>query len=65
MEKLSDVKLAYGMDEAAQMLGVSSTQIRSWIRRGKLRVVRAGRRVLIRREVLEEFLRDLEEGRVK
>ena len=65
MEKLSDVKLAYGMDEAAQMLGVSSTQIRSWIRQGKLRVVRAGRRVLIRREVLEEFLRDLEEGRVK
>jgi excisionase family DNA binding protein len=65
VEKLSDGKLAYGVDEAAQALGVSFTQVRGWIREGKLRALRVGRRVLIRREVLEEFLRDLEEGRVR
>jgi excisionase family DNA binding protein len=65
VEKLSDGKLAYGVDEAAQALGVSFTQVRGWIREGKLRALRVGRRVLIRREVLEGFLRDLEEGRVR
>jgi len=65
VEKLSDGKLAYGVDEAAQALGVSFTQVRGWIREGKLRALHVGRRVLIRREVLEEFLRDLEEGRVR
>lgn len=65
MRKLNDTKLAYGMDEAARVLGVSSTQVRSWIRQGKLQAIRVGRRVLIRHGVLEEFLRDLEGKRVK
>ncbi len=63
-EKLDEAKLVYGMEEAAWALGVSSTQVRNWIRRGVLKAFRVGRRVLIRREVLEEFVREMEAGRV-
>ena len=52
------------MEEAAWALGVSSTQVRNWIRKGALKAFRVGRRVLIRREVLEEFVREMEAGRV-
>jgi len=64
MEKLDEAKLVYGMEEAAWALGVSATQVRNWIRRGVLKAFRVGRRVLIRREVLEEFVREMEAGRV-
>lgn len=36
---------------------ISEWTIRSWIRVGKLQVVKAGARVLIPRESLEKFLR--------
>lgn len=62
--KLEEGKLLYGMEEAAWALGVSSTQVRNWIRKGALKAFRVGRRVLIRREVLEEFAREMEAGRV-
>ncbi|WP_244347996.1 helix-turn-helix domain-containing protein [Thermus thermophilus] len=38
--------------------------MRNWIRKGALKAFRVGRRVLIRREVLEEFVREMEAGRV-
>ncbi len=64
MEKLEEAKLVYGMEEAAWALGVSSTQVRNWIRKGALKAFRVGRRVLIRREILEEFVREMEAGRM-
>ena len=40
----------------ARELSVSAETVRRWIRRGDIPIVRAGRRVLIRREALREFV---------
>jgi excisionase family DNA binding protein len=44
------------VEEGAGLLGVSKWTVRSWIREGKLRPVRLGRRVLISEEELERFV---------
>ena len=43
--------------EAGKILGISHHTIRAWIYQRRLPVVRLGRRVLIRREDLEDFIR--------
>ena len=40
----------------ARELSVSAETVRRWIRMGDIPIVRAGRRVLIRREALREFV---------
>ena len=47
-------KLLFGVSEAAELLSLSVPVLRLWIRQGKLPCVRAGRRVLLHRQVLEE-----------
>jgi excisionase family DNA binding protein len=43
-----------GVREAAEFLNVSQSAIRLWVSQGRLRCVRAGGRVLIDREYLEQ-----------
>ena len=43
--------------EAAELLGCSVAGIRKWIRKRRIRVLRASRLVRIRQEDLEAFLR--------
>jgi excisionase family DNA binding protein len=44
------------LDEVAQIARVSVETVRYWIKQGKLRSIRPGRRRLIRRQDLETFL---------
>jgi excisionase family DNA binding protein len=46
----------YGLKEAAGLLGVSSAFLRLEVLRGRLRVVRLGRRVLLRQTELARYL---------
>jgi excisionase family DNA binding protein len=48
-------RLAYSVREAAEALGVSADLVRDLIRRGELRGVRVGRRVLIPSEELASW----------
>ena len=48
-------RLAYSIDEAAALVGVSSSTLRSWISRG-LVVTRINGRVLVRPDRLREHL---------
>jgi excisionase family DNA binding protein len=49
-------RLAYGIAEAAELIGVSTATIRRLIDANKLPCARVGDRVLIKRESLEELL---------
>lgn len=53
-------KLALGLKEAAAMVGLSPWTLRHWIKQGRLRSVRLGRRVLIEPGELERLV---EQGR--
>ena len=48
--------LAYSVDEAARMTGLSRDLLYDQMRRGNLRYVKIGRRRLITRQHLEQFL---------
>jgi len=50
-------RLAYSVDEAAQLTGLSRDLLYDEMRRGNLRYLKVGRRRLIRRQHLEEFLK--------
>jgi excisionase family DNA binding protein len=49
-------RIAYSVDEAAQILGLSRDLLYDQMRRGKLRYLKVGRRRLITRQNLEAFL---------
>ena len=49
-------KLAYNLKEAAEALALSAASVSNLIRSGQIRAVRIGRRVIIPRAALEEFL---------
>ena len=53
-------QIAIGLKEAAEAIGLSHWQLRKYIREGKLRAVRLGRRVLVEPAELERLV---EEGR--
>ncbi len=64
MEKYRDqkiIKLAYSLDESANMLGVSKGHIRNEHVRGKLQLIKSGRRTLILAEELKRYLKELSE----
>ena len=44
------------VEETAELLGISPWTVRSYIRDGKLRPVRLGRRVLLREDELERLV---------
>jgi len=49
-------RLAFGLSEVAQMLGVSPSFMRLEVARGRLGVFRLGKRTLITRQTLERYL---------
>lgn len=49
-------RLALGLKEAAEAVGLSHWTIRKFIREGKLRSVRLGKRVLVEPEALQELI---------
>ena len=51
-------RLAYSVQETAQMLGVCDKSVRRLILRGLIRPSRALRHVLIPRDEIDRFLRD-------
>jgi excisionase family DNA binding protein len=52
----SDSRLAYSVDEAARLTGLSRDLLYDQMRRGKLCYVKIGRRRVITRQHLEQFL---------
>jgi excisionase family DNA binding protein len=44
------------VEQAAELLGISRWTVRSYIRTGKLKPVRLGRRVLLAEDELERFV---------
>ena len=48
------------LEEVAEITRVPVSCVRFWIRTGKLRSLKPGRRVLVRRAILEKFLSDSE-----
>jgi len=44
------------VQDAAELLSISRWTVRAYIRQGKLRPVRIGRRVLLREEEIERFV---------
>ena len=55
-------KLAYGIDEAVDAIGVSRSKLYELIASGELKIVKLGRRTLILRAELERFLKSLSAG---
>jgi excisionase family DNA binding protein len=56
MSDSSTERLAYSVDEAARLTGLSRDLLYDQMRRGKLPYVKIGRRRLITRQHLEQFL---------
>lgn len=54
-------KITLTVNEAAEYTGIGRTNLRQLISWGKISSMRIGRKILIRREVLDEFIR-LNEG---
>ena len=54
-------KIALTVYEASEYTGIGRTNLRQLIAWGKIPSIRIGRKILIRREVLDEFIR-LNEG---
>jgi excisionase family DNA binding protein len=59
-----NARLAWSLREAAEALGVSERFLRNEIRRGRLGAIKRGRRVLVRAETLDRYLRDDGEPRM-
>jgi excisionase family DNA binding protein len=56
MSETSEQKLTLSVDEAAQLLGVSSGLVYELVRTKRLSAVRLGRRILIPRRVVEDLV---------
>lgn len=55
-ESVTQNKLAYSVEEISEQTSLSKAFLRLEIKRGKLKVKRFGRRVLIRDEDLREYI---------
>lgn len=68
MKKQKDVDLAkitYSLDEIVKLTGLSKGHLRNEHRRGKLRLVKSGRRTLILDSELRRYLTELSEFETK
>lgn len=59
MDGLGPVMLAYSVDQAAAVIGISPRQIYRHLASGRLCAIKDGHRTLIRRRELLRFLRSL------
>ena len=53
---MKDVKMGLTIEEAAEMSGIGRNTIRKLVDWGKLPVLKVGRKTIIRREALENFM---------
>jgi len=51
------MKELYSATETSEVLSVSLSTVRSWIHQGRLPVIRLGRRVMVRKVVIDEILK--------
>ena len=59
---MQNIRMAYSIDEAAEFTGIGRNTLRMLIEWKKLPVLKVGRKLLIRGDTLEAFLRQ-NEGR--
>lgn len=59
---MAERKLALTVDEAAEVTGIGKNTLRKLVEWEKIPVLKVGRKVLIRTDILESFL-DVNEGR--
>ena len=59
---MQNIRMAYSIDEAAEFTGIGRNTLRMLIEWKKLPVLKVGRKLLIRGDTLEVFIR-LNEGR--
>jgi len=57
-----EAKLAFDVDEAARLLSIGSTLLKKYLRSGELRSAKFGRRRLISRTALNDFIANNETG---
>ena len=53
---MENLKKAYSVSEAAEVLGVSQWLVREAIRRGEIRCARIGKRIIIPAAAIDQFL---------
>ncbi|MBO4908491.1 MAG: helix-turn-helix domain-containing protein [Lachnospiraceae bacterium] len=53
---MSEIKMAFTVDEAAAYTGIGRNTIRQLISWKKIPVLHIGRKIIIRRDTLEEFI---------
>ena len=58
---MNETKIAFTVDEAAAYTGIGRNTMRRLVEWGKLPTLKVGRKILIRREMLENFV-ELNEG---
>ena len=56
-ESMAEIKMGLTIDESATYSGIGRNTIRRLIDWGKLPVLKVGRKTIIRRDTLEEFLK--------
>ncbi len=53
---MTGLRLAYSVEEAAEMLGIARSTAYELVARGELDAIRLGRRIMISRPTLEQLL---------
>ena len=61
-ESMTETKIALTIEEAAAYTGIGRNTMRNLVEWGKLPVLRVGRKVLIKSDILERFM-ELNEGK--
>ena len=55
-DNMKDVKMGLTIDEAAELTGIGRNTMRKLVDWGKLPVLKVGRKTIIRRDTLENFM---------
>ena len=59
---MTEMKIALSIDEAADYTGIGRNTLRKLVEWGKLPVLKVGRKVLIKSDILEKFM-EVNEGK--
>lgn len=59
---MAETKIAFTIEEASEYTGIGRNTMRKLVEWGKLPVIKVGRKVLIKSDILEKFM-ELNEGK--
>ena len=59
---MTETKIAMAIEEASEYTGIGRNTMRNLVERGKLPVLKVGRKVLIKSDILEKFM-EVNEGK--